>query len=158
MSFKRQKLLVDRSVQLSMVTRVLFQWFTFLAAVVIVLPMFRAIVLGDATTPLALRAKAAGIDAAILLVVFLAFLPYFVYDTFKLTNRFAGPMFRLRRTLKSIADGAPLRPLKFRKGDFWHDVANDFNRMATRLQNSPPPVELAAEDVERTEAEAMTAV
>lgn len=139
MSLKRRQLLIDRPVQVGLVGRLVVQWFTFLAAVVVVLPMFRAIVLVDAATPLSERIRSAGVDAAILLVLFLAFLPYFIYDTFKITNRFAGPMYRLQQTFKSIAGGAPFRPIKFRKGDFWHDAAGDFNRMAAKLQEGATP-------------------
>jgi hypothetical protein len=139
MSKKRRKFLIDRPVQLGMVFRMLGQWMAFLMAVVCALPLFRAIVLGDIATPLNERLHTAGVDSAIVLVVFLLLLPYFVYDSFKMTNRFAGPMYRLHQTIKSLAAGESATPLKFRDGDYWQEVAQDFNAMVERLGEEKSP-------------------
>ena len=64
----------------------------------------------------------------------LAFLmPVFVVDTVKLSHRFAGPIYALRRALREIAQGGKPRRLSFRKRDFWHDLANDYNAVLTKL-------------------------
>ena len=60
-------------------------------------------------------------------VISVALLPAFVWDTLKLTNRFAGPMSRMRQGLANARAGKPVSPIKFRDGDFWKDVAEDFN-------------------------------
>jgi hypothetical protein len=49
-------------------------------------------------------------------------------DTLRLTNRFVGPIYSLRRALREAAEGNVSRPLQFRDDDFWRDVADDFNR------------------------------
>jgi hypothetical protein len=62
--------------------------------------------------------------------VFLAtliLLPLVIMDVLRLTNRFVGPVFRLRRALREAAEGHP-KPLQFRDDDFWREVAEDFNR------------------------------
>jgi nitrogen fixation/metabolism regulation signal transduction histidine kinase len=61
-------------------------------------------------------------------VATLILLPLVIVDTLRLTNRFVGPVYRLRRALQEAADGKLNRPLKFRDDDFWRDVAEDFNR------------------------------
>jgi hypothetical protein len=61
-------------------------------------------------------------------VATLILLPLVVIDSLRLTNRFVGPMYRLRRALREAADGNVNRPLQFRDDDFWRDVAEDFNR------------------------------
>lgn len=134
MNKKRRKFLIDRPVQLGMVFRMLGQWMAFLAAVVCALPLFRAIVLGDIATPLNERLHNAGVDFVIVLVVFLLLLPYFIYDSFKMTNRFAGPMYRLHQQIKALSTGEPQRPINFRKNDYWQEVAKDFNAMIERLK------------------------
>ena len=151
MKHKRRQLLIDRPVQVGLVTRVVFHWFTFLATVAIVLPMFRAIVMGDFATPFSVRLQQAGVEATILLVLFALLLPYFIYDTFRITNRFAGPMYRLQMTIRGLAQGAPFKPLKFRDGDYWHHVAADFNNMVERLQDRPE----AEQEAETREEEAL---
>jgi signal transduction histidine kinase len=66
-----------------------------------------------------------------LLIVAIALLPVFVLDAVKLSNRFTGPIFRLRRTLATLAEGKPVRPLEFRSNDFWRSLANDFNQVVS---------------------------
>jgi hypothetical protein len=58
----------------------------------------------------------------------LILLPLVIMDTLRLTNRFVGPVFRLRRALREAAEGHMTRPLHFRDDDFWREVAEDFNR------------------------------
>ena len=70
--------------------------------------------------------------------------PIFFLDLCKLTNRFAGPMVRLRRSMKALAEGEEVSPIHFRDGDFWQELAEDFNRIVKRVealetQRSEPP-------------------
>lgn len=62
-------------------------------------------------------------------VVTVLMLPVVLYDLSKLSNRFVGPIYRLRRSLNDLADGKPVQPIKFRDGDYWQDVADAFNRV-----------------------------
>lgn len=61
-------------------------------------------------------------------------LPVLLYDLAKLTNRFAGPILRLQRSLNALAEGNPIQPLSFREGDHWHALAEAVNRIAARLE------------------------
>ncbi|WDQ18571.1 hypothetical protein [Rhodopirellula sp. P2] len=65
-------------------------------------------------------------------LISLALIPAFVLDTLKLTNRFAGPIMRLRTEILNAAEGRPVTRLCFRTNDFWRDVADSFNSMAQR--------------------------
>ena len=67
----------------------------------------------------------------LLVMVFL--LPVFVLDTIRISHRFAGPIYRLRQTIRNIAQGKPAQRLKFRDFDFWQGLAEDSNRMVDRL-------------------------
>ena len=64
----------------------------------------------------------------------LLMLPLIVYDILKLTNRFAGPVFRLRRELRKLAEGEKVDPLKFRNSDYWSDIVPAFNAVLQRLE------------------------
>jgi signal transduction histidine kinase len=60
------------------------------------------------------------IQAVITLLVFFAFIFF--------THRIAGPMYKLKVHLRNISDGAPVTPLKFRNGDYFHDVAEEVSQ------------------------------
>lgn len=62
------------------------------------------------------------------LIISLALLPVFLLDAAKLSNRFAGPMVRIRRALTSVLAGDKVEPVKFRENDFWRSLAEDFNQ------------------------------
>lgn len=62
------------------------------------------------------------------LLVSFALAPVFIWDAMKLSNRFTGPIVRLRRALAEIAEGHPPKSIEFRHGDFWKALASDFNR------------------------------
>lgn len=62
-----------------------------------------------------------------LMAVMLILMPIFLRDTLKLSNRFAGPMYRLRTVLAEMAEGKEGSKIKFRTGDFWQPTAGDFN-------------------------------
>ena len=55
--------------------------------------------------------------------------PIIVYDPIRVTNRLAGPIFRLRRELGRLADGLPSEPLVLREDDDWAEVAESFNQL-----------------------------
>jgi hypothetical protein len=51
----------------------------------------------------------------------------------RMSNRFVGPIYRLRRSMRSLANGADVDPVFLRDGDYWFDFAEDFNRVATEM-------------------------
>lgn len=59
--------------------------------------------------------------------------PLVAYDMLKLTNRFAGPVFRLRREMKRLINGESIQPLSFRDGDHWPEMAELFNQLRQEL-------------------------
>lgn len=60
-------------------------------------------------------------------------LPILLLDVLIITNRFAGPLYRLRRSMRALAAGEHVQPVVFRDGDFWHDVAAEFNDVAAYI-------------------------
>lgn len=59
--------------------------------------------------------------------------PLFAYDLIHISNRFVGPMFRLRRELRKLANGETVGPMFSRQGDFWSDASDSFNRLREEL-------------------------
>lgn len=79
------------------------------------------------------------------LVASIVLLPVVLMDVLRLSNRFVGPVTRLRTALNTLAGGQPAKPLNFRDDDFWRDLATDFNQVAARVARAdlqlPPPTE-----------------
>ena len=59
--------------------------------------------------------------------------PLFAYDLIHISNRFVGPMFRLRRELRKLSNGEDVSQMFSRQGDFWGDAAESFNRVREEL-------------------------
>jgi hypothetical protein len=72
-------------------------------------------------------------------VISIALIPAFVWDTLKTTNRFAGPMLRLRNALAEAARGRAVKPLHFRGDDFWQEAADHFNALMDRRREAAVP-------------------
>ncbi len=75
------------------------------------------------------------------LVASLLLLPLVVIDIIRLSNRFTGPLLRLRRSMRALASGEHVEPLYFREGDFWKDFADEFNQVVARVQGETPSPE-----------------
>lgn len=59
--------------------------------------------------------------------------PLVLYDLLTLTNRFAGPVFRLQREMQRLIDCEPTSPLTFREGDYWTEMAVAFNKIRDEM-------------------------
>jgi hypothetical protein len=70
-------------------------------------------------------------------VISACLIPAFVWDTLKITHRFAGPILRLRSALSAAAKGQEVEPLNFRNNDFWQGIATDFNSVVVRKNQAP---------------------
>jgi len=127
--FKRKQLWVDPKIQGALIVRVLAYWISCLITVAL---------LGRVTVGMA--SIFPGLEdqtwlpymPALLASAF--FLPLVVQDTLRLSNRFVGPMFRLRRSLRDLADGKKVRKIYFREGDMWQEFADDFNDLVVHFQ------------------------
>jgi hypothetical protein len=86
----------------------------------------------------------------------LILLPIVMLDVMRLSNRFVGPVVRLRNGLREVAEGRPAQPLNFRDDDFWRELATDFNRAAARLAREDSPRYTPTEEMpEAVESEAL---
>ncbi len=82
--------------------------------------------------------------------------PVAAYDLLATTNRFAGPICRLRGELRRLIDGDSPRPVKFREGDHWSDVAILFNEVRQEMlmlreqaKNANVPMEGSKRDAQQ---------
>lgn len=128
----RRKSYVDPEVQGALAKRLMLHWAIFIATATAII--FGLMWLGDPFTSPAthLRSMISVYGPVLLTLVCLA--PVFVYDAVKLSNRFTGPMLRFKNATKALASGETPTKINLRGGDFWQDVAEDFNRVIDRFE------------------------
>lgn len=130
---QRSRILVDPQVQWSIAGRVLGHWILFLICLVSISAMVQ--IMGSAgQQPFAEAWRAAAIAQVPILGVMLMLLPVFLRDTLKMSNRFAGPMYRLRTALRAMANHKSVNSINFRSGDFWQEAAADFNTVLAQIE------------------------
>jgi hypothetical protein len=131
----RRQYFVDRKVQGALLYQACMYWL--LALVVIFLGLLGWQMLRLSPRPLNAHLKGMWHQYAVVVVILGILGPVFIYDMVRLTNRFAGPMLRLRSGLERLAQGERVEPIVFRKGDFWYEIAEAFNTIAARQQGGP---------------------
>lgn len=129
---RRKKHFIDSPVQGSLARRIILHWLVFLAVGSLV--AFVLQVLSNPFRPIASHAQDMWWTHGPFLLVLVFLLPVFVVDTIKLSHRFAGPIYALRKAIREVAHGEKPRRLKFRRRDFWHELADDYNDMLVQLQ------------------------
>jgi hypothetical protein len=128
---QRKKNYVDPPVQGALSRRLVVHWLLFLAASAAF--AFFMQVLSDPFQPVSRHLKQMWWMHGPFLTVGLCLLPVFVNDTIKLSNRFAGPLYRIHQVVKQLGKGERPGPIRLRPNDFWHEFAADFNVMIERL-------------------------
>lgn len=141
---QRKQTYVDPQVQGALVRRLILHWLGFFVTASIV--TFVIQVLSNPLVSISAHLEELWWTQGPFLVVMLFLLPLFVLDTIKLSHRFAGPIYRLRRTIQAAAAGETPRHLKFRDFDFWQGLAADYNKMIDRLTSNPSSVTHTATD------------
>lgn len=63
----------------------------------------------------------------------LLLLPLVVFDIVRLSNRFAGPVYRLRKHLTDLSQNSQTSPLHFRDEDYWQQLAEPINLLQQKL-------------------------
>lgn len=129
---KRTQLFVDSKVQGALAARVVLYWGASMATMALMLLCFRII-----TGPARLfyeHFDDMWFHYGPALAGSIIILPVLVIDVVRLSNRFAGPLVRLRRGMRALARGESVELLHFREGDFWQAFAEEFNAVAARLR------------------------
>jgi len=127
----RKRLFVDPKVQGALVVRVICYWLICLMTITLMLLCWRII-----TGPARLfytHLDDMWFHYGPALIASFILLPLVIVDIIRLSNRFAGPMLRLRRNMRALAQGEPVQPIAFRDGDFWKEFAEEFNGIVARI-------------------------
>lgn len=78
---------------------------------------------------------------AVSLLASLVVLPVILYDLARMSNRFAGPMLRLRRGMQQATAGEQVDPIYFRNHDYWQEFADAFNGLNKRLRSQEKTIQ-----------------
>jgi hypothetical protein len=132
--FHRKKLLVDRQVQWAFLLRAIGYWFLCMLTVLLLL-VFSSM-LAEPVRLFMPEADGPWLRLGPTIICCVLLLPVVVYDFLKLSNRLAGPVFRLRKAMRALAAGEHVEPLRFRDGDFWREFADEFNAVARLVHAS----------------------
>ncbi len=142
----RKQNYVDSHVQGALLRRICSHWlvFFFVSAFAIILLQT---LLGDPGKTLTERLRMETGEFMFMAIVMLSLFPAFMLDTIRFSNRFVGPIGRVRRYLRQLSKGETDH-CKFRDDDFWAELAEEFNQVAdlvesqkqeiTRLQSLVP--------------------
>jgi len=131
MPTKRRKTLVDPEVQGGVLRKITLHWILFFICNTIALMIWIRLF----EQPDADWGQTFGDTARRFMpffIITMALIPAFVWDTLKLTNRFAGPILRLRQALAEASQGRAVAPLHFRTNDYWQEIAQNFNAVIAR--------------------------
>jgi hypothetical protein len=151
MKNRRKRSFVDPTVQGGLVLRIAIYWVVFMIDVALALASWWLLASPARDFNPSLREM--WCVYAPVLVVSLLLLPLAILDTIRFSNRFVGPLVRLRRSMRQLACGNHVAPITFRRTEFWQDLADDFNAVLERVQGPQ-----AAEDHESaTEKEDLAA-
>jgi hypothetical protein len=133
MKNRRKHTFVDPAVQGGLVLRIVMYWLVYMIDVGVALVIWWLL---DAPA----RDFNLGLDQMRyaympLLVLSILLLPMVIMDIIRFSHRFVGPLLRLRRSMRQLARGEYVAPIKFRRTDFWQDLADEFNAVLERVQD-----------------------
>jgi hypothetical protein len=131
---KRRRLLIDLPIQVSLVLRATMYWIISVLTQVTIIVVV-SVIGATSSAPNAFTVPALQLRWLVQLVVVasLLLLPVILYDVVRLSHRWVGPIYRLRTSLQALSRGDAVPPISFRAGDFWQELAGDFNVVAAEL-------------------------
>ena len=142
----RKHLFVDRKVQGALIARVVMYWIVCLITIALMLLCWD-IVTGPARVFYRHFDDMWFFYGPPAIASFLL-LPLVILDIIRISNRFVGPLLRLRRSMRALARGEYVEPIEFRGNDFWYDFADEFNALRARILQLSTDNESKIEDEE----------
>jgi sensor histidine kinase YesM len=131
-SKKRRRLFIDRPVQGGLIRRTVIYWILCMLVVTNMAICWLVVPKNPSSFGEFVAMTYDVIGPVLTTSVFVV--PLIIFDCVRMSNRFAGPVYRLHREIKRIADGQEAAPIQLRKGDHWQEIADDFNRMLERIK------------------------
>ena len=140
MNRNRKQKYVDSHVQGALLRRIFVHWIVFFVVAGMTLVFMKALV-GPPELTIVQRITSQMGEFTLLSMVLLAIFPAFMLDTVRFSNRFVGPIGRLRRQLRELGTDGKTEKCAFRDSDFWAGMADEFNTVAERVQNQQEEID-----------------
>lgn len=127
----RQKIFIDRGVQGVLVGRIMLYWSALMLYFGLSLGCFQWMQYPEASAVEHLHAIFDQVWPC--LPTFVLILPLVIFDIVRLSNRFVGPIYRLRMHLARLTENTSTYPLNFRDGDYWQQLADPINELQRNI-------------------------
>ena len=131
----RRQLFVDRQVQGALLYRIAVYWCFSVLTVCLITLCVQAITYPDRPFLEYFAFADFFTQYGPLVLTSLVLVPLIMFDVVAVSNRFVGPLLRMRRSMRELAAAQPVEPIHFRDKDFWQDVAQEFNLVVARVQD-----------------------
>ena len=133
MNRKRKQKYVDTNVQGALLRRILFHWVAFFFVTALTVILMKSLI-GDMNLTFMENVKNSIGEFSLIGVILLCLFPVFMLDTVRFSNRFVGPIGRLRRHLQELGTEKSTQKCAFRDNDFWSEMAGEFNRVVDLVE------------------------
>ncbi len=155
MKIKRQNWFVDAELQSTILVRAVTYW-----AAVVLLMLAAPATIQSFLQPQMTLSEHLSVTWRLLwpvLVVLTLILPLAIHDVLKFTNRFVGPVYRLRREFDNYMNLGEISQFTIRKNDFWKELVEGFNHLAAHVQSLEYQLEAAESAVQESAERSATA-
>jgi hypothetical protein len=147
--YTRRQRFIDRPIQGALIVRAILFWALTLLSQILLMVFFAVLF----SSPDGFYANLGALAWYLKLTAYgsLLVLPMILFDLIRLSHRWVGPIYRLRTALQALGRGDQVPPIRFREGDYWQELAGDFNVIAaelTRLRHASPGVVETIEGLE----------
>ncbi len=133
MNRKRKQKYVDTNVQGALLRRILFHWVAFFFVTALTVILMKSLI-GDMNLTFMENIKNSIGEFSLIGVILLCLFPVFMLDTVRFSNRFVGPIGRLRRHLQELGTEKTTQKCSFRDNDFWSEMAGEFNKVVDLVE------------------------
>jgi len=133
MNRKRKQKYVDTNVQGALLRRILLHWVAFFFVTALTVILMKSLI-GDLNLTFMENVKNSIGEFSLIGVILLCLFPVFMLDTVRFSNRFVGPIGRLRRHLQELGREKSTQKCTFRDNDFWSEMAEEFNKVVDLVE------------------------
>ena len=130
----RRKLFVDKDVQGTLLYRIAVYWCFSVLTICLITLCAQAITQPSRPFLEYFAFSQFFVQYGPLVLTSLVLVPLIMFDVVAISNRFVGPLFRMRRSMRELAAGQDVEPIYFREKDFWQEVAQEFNLVVGRVE------------------------
>ncbi len=137
---KRRQNYVDKSVQGALLHRICFHWIAFFVVAALSVILLQTL-LGDPSKTIGERLRFEMGEFVLIGIVMLSLFPVFMLDTIRFSNRFVGPIVRIRRHLRELGQEQNTDHCAFRDNDFWSEMAVEYNQVVDLVEKQEQEIE-----------------